>query len=251
RTRARAVVEDFTSDPAFAEHCPAAAALGYRAAHSTPLLTRSGELLGVFTTHYREPHRPTERGLWLTDLLARQAGDWIERRPGEEDLREAARRKDEFLAMLGHELRNPLAPLRGVMETLRRQRLDGAGLERAYAMMERQVGHPTRLVADLLGVSRLTPGPVQLAPAPAHLAELADRAVEMATPGVEGRGHDLSLTLPRKPLRVEGDPIRLTQVIFNLLNNAAKYTDPGGKIWLAVEREGEQAMVRVRDNGSG
>jgi signal transduction histidine kinase/DNA-binding response OmpR family regulator len=251
RTRARVVVDDFTSDPTFAAHRPAAAPLGYRAAHSTPLLTRAGELLGVFTTHYREPHRPTERELWLTDLLARQAADWIERARAEEGLRDAARRKDEFLAMLGHELRNPLAPLRGVMETLRGRKLDGEGQERAYAMMDRQVGHLVRLVDDLLDVSRITRGLVELRKEPVDLAEMAGRAAEMATPAVEGRGHDVSLALPRKPLRVEGDPIRLTQVIFNLLNNAAKYTDPGGKIRLSVEREDGQAVVRVRDNGSG
>src|SRR5262249_28839464 len=113
------------------------------------------------------------------------------------------------------------------------------------------VGHLTRLVDDLLDVSRITRGLVELRKGPVNLAEMADRAIEMANSAVEGRGHDLSLTLPRKPLRVEGDPTRLTQVIFNLLNNAAKYTDAGGKICLAIEREGEQAVVRVRDNGSG
>jgi PAS domain S-box-containing protein len=177
--------------------------------------------------------------------------DVSDRKRAEEALREADRRKDEFLAMLGHELRNPLAPLHGTMETLRRRKLDGGALERAYAMMERQVGHLTRLVDDLLDVSRITRGLVELRREPVNLADVAGQATEMATPALEGRGHDLSVALPRKPLRVEGDATRLTQVVFNLLNNAAKYTDPGGKIWLAVEREGEQAVVRVRDNGSG
>jgi two-component system CheB/CheR fusion protein len=164
-------------------------------------------------------------------------------------LRQADRAKNEFLAMLGHELRNPLAPLRGVMETLRRQALDGPSLERAYAMMDRQVAHLVRLVDDLLDVSRITRGLIELRKEPVNLAEMADRAVEMATAAAEGR--DLNLALPRKPLRVEGDATRLTQVIFNLLSNAAKYTDPGGKIWLGVEREGELAVVRVRDTGTG
>ncbi len=184
-------------------------------------------------------------------FMAGAVVDVTARKRMEDELRDADRRKDEFLAMLGHELRNPLAPLRGVMETLQRQKLEGPALERAYAMMERQVGHLTRLVDDLLDVSRITRGLVELRKVPINLAEAADQAVEMVTPAVEGRGHELSLTLPRKPLRVEGDATRLTQVIFNLLNNAAKYTDAGGRIWLAVEREGDEAVVRVRDNGTG
>jgi two-component system CheB/CheR fusion protein len=177
--------------------------------------------------------------------------DITDRRQMEEDLRQADRRKDEFLAMLGHELRNPLAPLRGVMEVLQRQRLDAPGLERAYAMMNRQVMHLVRLVDDLLDVSRITRGLVELRREPVDLVQVANQAVEMAAPAIEGRGHDLALTLPRKPLRVEGDPTRLTQVFFNLLSNAAKYTDPGGRIDFRVDREGDGAVIRVRDNGNG
>jgi PAS domain S-box-containing protein len=179
------------------------------------------------------------------------AMDITDRKHMEEELREADRRKDEFLAMLGHELRNPLAPLRSVMETLRRHQLDGPALERAYAMMDRQVVHLSRLVDDLLDVSRINRGLVELRKEPVNLAEVAHQAAEMAAPAIEGRGHELSLTLPRKPLRVGGDATRLTQVVFNLLNNAAKYTDPGGRIWLTVERDADQALVRVRDNGTG
>jgi two-component system CheB/CheR fusion protein len=153
--------------------------------------------------------------------------------------------------MLGHELRNPLAPLRSVAEMLQQQQPGGEDLGRAYAMMGRQVAHLTRLVDDLLDVSRITRGLVELRKEPVDLADVADQAVEMAAPAVEGRKHELTVALPRKPLKVEGDPTRLTQVVFNLLNNAAKYTEPGGRIWLTVERVGEQAVVRVRDNGSG
>jgi len=177
--------------------------------------------------------------------------DITDRKRLEEELREAHQRKDEFLAMLAHELRNPLAPLRNVLETLKRQKSDGDGQGRAYAMMERQVGHLTRLVDDLLDVSRITRGLVELRNEPVNLAEVADQAVEMVSPVMENRGHDLHLSLPRKPLRVKGDGTRLTQVICNLLNNAAKYTTPGGRIWLTVEREDDGAVVRVRDNGSG
>ncbi len=177
--------------------------------------------------------------------------DITERKRLEDSLREAAQRKDQFLAMLGHELRNPLAPLRSLTEILLRLKPEDDVRDRAYAMMDRHVGHLTRLVDDLLDVSRISRGLVELRRESVNIAEVANQAVEMAAPAVEGRGHDLSLTLPRKPLRVEGDATRLTQVIFNLLNNAAKYTDPGGRIWLTIEREGQDAVVRVRDNGSG
>ncbi len=168
-----------------------------------------------------------------------------------QQLQEADRHKDEFLAMLGHELRNPLAPLRSLAEVLQRQRLDGPALERAHAMMARQVEHLTRLVDDLLDVSRLTRGKVELRKEVVDLAGVVDRAVEMASPLVEGRGHELMVSLPRRTLRVEGDLTRLTQVVFNLLSNAVKYTEAQGRIWLTAEREGGQAVLRVRDNGSG
>lgn len=177
--------------------------------------------------------------------------DLTDRKRMEDELREADRRKDEFLAMLGHELRNPLAPLRSVMEVLLHRKPEGDFRERIYEMMDRQVEHLARLVDDLLDVSRITRGFVELRNEPVNLADVADPAVEMVGPAVEDRRHDLSLPLPRNPVWVEGDSARLTQVVFNLLSNAAKFTDPGGKIWLSVEREGEQAIVRVRDNGSG
>ncbi len=174
-----------------------------------------------------------------------------DRKRAESALRDADTRKDEFLAMLGHELRNPLAPLQGIIETLQRQRLDDGALEQAYAMMARQVEHLTRLVDDLLDVSRITRGLVNLRKGPVDLVRVAELAVEMAAPAVDGRGHDLTMALPTKPVWIEGDETRLTQVVFNLVNNAAKYTDPGGRIWLTVEREGDRTLVRVRDNGVG
>jgi PAS domain S-box-containing protein len=225
---------------------------GIRASQSTPLLSRSdGALLGMISTHWREPHEPKAAELRLLDVLARQAADLIEGKRIVEALRESDRRKDEFLAMLGHELRNPLAPLWSVIETLQRQKLNESELQRAYAMMERQVMHLRRLVDDLLDVSRITRGVIELRKETVDLARIVDEAVEMAAPVIEDRGHNLTISRPRKAPWVEGDEARLTQVIFNLLNNAAKYTDPGGRISLTMEREDHQAVVRVRDNGSG
>jgi PAS domain S-box-containing protein len=225
---------------------------GIRAAQSTPLLSRTdGAMLGMITTHWREPHEPKAAELRLLDVLARQAADLIEGKRIVEALHESDRRKDEFLAMLGHELRNPLAPLWSVIETLQRQKLNENELQRAYAVMQRQVMHLRRLVDDLLDVSRITRGTIELQKETVDLARIVDEAVEMAAPVIEDRGHNLTISEPRKTPSVEGDEARLTQVIFNLLNNAAKYTDPGGRINLTLEREDHQAVVRVRDNGSG
>lgn len=199
---------------------------------------------------------------WLSDkgdvfgsgtgrYLAGACVDITERKRLEDELREADRRKDEFLAMLGHELRNPLAPMRNVLEALRRNHLDEAGLERAYGMMDRQVGHLSRLVNDLLDVSRITLGLIELQKETVNVAEVAEAAVEMAMPAVTSRRLELTLALPRKPLQIQGDRARLIQVVFNLLNNAAKYTPAGGQIWLSLEREDGHVAIRVRDNGSG
>lgn len=206
--------------------------------------------------------RPGGEICWLSDkgdvfgagagrYLAGACVDITDRKRLEAELLDADRRKDEFLAMLGHELRNPLAPLRNVLEALRRSHLDEAALERACAMMDRQVGHLSRLVNDLLDVSRITLGLIELQKEPVNVAEVAEAAVEMAMPAVTSRRLELTLAWPRKPLRIQGDRARLIQVVFNLLNNAAKYTPAGGQIWLSLEREDGWVALRVRDNGSG
>lgn len=199
---------------------------------------------------------------WLSDqgdvfgagderYLAGACIDVTERKELEERLRDADQRKDEFLAMLGHELRNPLAPLRNVVDTLQGHGLAPAQQLQAYAVMDRQIGQLTRLVNDLLDVFRITLGRIDLSTERVDLATVAELAVETAAPVLESRGHELTVSTPRKPLWIEGDPARLTQVIFNLLNNAAKYTPPGGHVRLSLEREEGWAVVRVRDNGAG
>ncbi|MGZ8236769.1 MAG: hybrid sensor histidine kinase/response regulator [Methylobacter sp.] len=176
-----------------------------------------------------------------------------------EQLQDTDRRKDEFLAMLAHELRNPLAPIRNTVQLLRLMEPKNPGLNRANDMIERQVNHLVRLVDDLLDVSRVSRGNIQLQKEPVDLVAVARQAVEMSQPLIEGRRHELSMTLPPQTVLVEGDFTRLEQVVSNLLNNAAKYTDEGGTIWLTVEQTGgvagsdaeNEALIRVRDTGRG
>jgi signal transduction histidine kinase len=246
-----AVVEDVQVDPAYEPFRAAAAAAGYRAVQATPLHGRGGELLGMVSTYFRKPHRPSDHDQRVLDLYGRMAAGFIERVRAEQALREADRHKNEFLAMLGHELRNPLTSLRGVVDMLRRQNPDKAAAEHGYAMLERQVEHLTRLVDDLLDVARVARGKIKLQKEPLELAQIVEQAVEMATPVLRERGQKLAVSLPHRPLRLEGDRTRLTQVLFNLLENAAKYTKSGGKISLRGDHDGGQAVVRVRDNGTG
>jgi signal transduction histidine kinase len=168
-----------------------------------------------------------------------------------EELGEADRRKDEFLAMLAHELRNPLAPIRNAVEVLKMIGPPDARLQRAREMIDRQVKHLARLVDDLLDVSRITTGKVQLRTGPVDLAVVIARAVETSRPLIDSRRHELAVRLPPEALVVEADPIRLAQVVSNLLNNAAKYAEEGGHIELTVGAGRGEAVVRVRDDGMG
>lgn len=181
--------------------------------------------------------------------------DITERKRAEEALRDADRRKDEFLATLSHELRNPLAPLRNAIELLRLGGPKDPVTVKVYDMIERQVTQMVRLVDDLLDVSRVSQGKVQLQKVPLDLIAVAQQATEMILPLINARRHELSVQLPTEPVPVKGDPARLAQVVSNLLNNAAKYTDRGGRIALTLERGMRGAMpvavIRVRDSGRG
>lgn len=177
--------------------------------------------------------------------------DITERKLLEEALRDADRRKDEFLATLAHELRNPLAPIRNSLEILKLPRIDPATIQQTRAMMERQVHHLVRLVDDLLDVSRVMRGKIELRKEPVELANVVARAVETVQPLIAVQGHRLELSLPDGSLLLDADPIRLAQVLGNLLTNAAKYTEANGHIWLSTEQEGHEVVLRVRDNGMG
>ena len=168
-----------------------------------------------------------------------------------EALRDADKRKDEFLAMLAHELRNPLSPIRHALSLVRAEDVQPELIPWALEMMERQVDHMVRLVDDLLDVSRATQGKIKLRKERVEVARVVTHAVETARPLIDSLGHHLSVSLPPQPIWLEADEIRLEQVLANLLNNAAKYTDRGGRIWLSVEQQGDQVSLAVRDSGIG
>ena len=169
----------------------------------------------------------------------------------QQQLEDADRRKDEFLATLAHELRNPLAPIRNSLNILRMTGGTGAGAERLHEMMERQVAQMVRLVDDLLELSRISRGKIELQRQNIDLSTIIDQAVETSQPFIEAAGHQLTVSLPDVRLPVNGDLVRLAQVFSNLLNNAAKYTNPGGKIALTAKREGAELVISVCDNGIG
>jgi PAS domain S-box-containing protein len=168
-----------------------------------------------------------------------------------EDLQEASRRKDEFLAMLAHELRNPLAPIGNALQILRLPDANAQALELAKDVMDRQLAHMVRLVDDLLDVSRITTGKVELRKERIELAKVLQNAVETSRPLIEASNHTLMMQTAPEPIWLDGDLTRLAQVVSNLLNNSARYTKPNGRIWLTTETRDGEALVRVCDNGIG
>jgi len=213
-----------------------------------PIMAR-GRVLGVIILGTEEPGRYGPKTLALLEELGLRAGVALENSQLYRAAQEADRRKDEFLAMLGHELRNPLSPILTALELMRRKAPQAC--ERERATIERQIEHMVRLVDDLLDVSRITRGKIQLKRERIDPMAVLTKAVEMTAPLLERRSHHLELVPPPEPLLVEGDSARLAQVLANLLNNAAKYTDPGGRIRVSVSREGRQVVLSVRDSGTG
>ena len=179
-------------------------------------------------------------------------GHLTERLKNEQALRTADRRKDEFLATLGHELRNPLAPILNSLEILKLSgTFDDDRTTAACAVMERQVHHLNRLVDDLLEVSRITRGVIDVKKEPLELAAIVRAALETSRPVLDNLRHEVTLDLAPEAMVVAGDPVRLTQVFANLLNNAAKYTNHGGRIVVTIRQENKEAVVTVTDNGIG
>ncbi len=177
--------------------------------------------------------------------------DISDRKKYEEELREADRRKDEFLAVLAHELRNPLAPIRTGLELMRLAGDDSTAIEEVRTTMERQSQQMVRLIDDLLDVSRITRGAVDLRKSRVELAAVVESAIETSRPLIEEMAHKLDVTVPKQPIVLEADPTRLAQVISNLLNNAAKYTPRGGSVSVSAERIDGLAVISVKDSGIG
>ena len=206
-------------------------------------------------------HILQEREAWLTEQRSRLEAEALKRRLEEQRvhsaelqrlnrrLEEDDRRKDEFIAVLGHELRNPLAPLVNGLELL--ETADARAVERARGVMRRQVDHLIRLVDDLLDMSRVTRGKIELRRSRVRAGDLIDQAVSLATPLIAERGHELVTEREGADVCVDGDEVRLTQVLANLLNNAARYTEPGGRLSLGVKASGSGVEFCVKDNGRG
>jgi signal transduction histidine kinase len=242
--------DDAATDDRTRHALPAFAALGMRAAMAVPLVKDRRVVARMFV-HSGSPRwwSPGEEA--LARNVAERTWDAVTRARSVQELRDEHRHKDEFLAMLAHELRNPLAPLRSGLRVLARAEDDRAAVARVRRMMDRQIGHMVRLIDDLLDVSRVSRGLVELCRVRVDLADVVASAVETSTPAIEAGGHELSIDLAPGPLAIDADPTRLSQVVANLLNNAAKYTPAGGRIRVEGRREGDQVVVRVSDNGIG
>jgi PAS domain S-box-containing protein len=208
--------------------------------------TKDGRLVDISLTV--SPVRDTGGRVVGASKIAR---DITERKRAEQALREADRRKDEFIALLAHELRNPLAPIRNGLEVMRLDPADAEAVGQARSMMERQLAHMVRLIDDLLDVSRINLNKMELRRTRVDLSDIITSAVEIARPLIDEGGHSLSVSLPPAAFMLHADPTRLAQIFGNLLSNSARYTLAGGHIWLTVERRGNDAVISVRDDGIG
>jgi PAS domain S-box-containing protein len=221
--------------------------------YETVRLARDGRRLDVSLTV--SPLRDSEGRVIGASKIAR---DVTERKRVEAALqeavaalREADRHKDEFLALLAHELRNPLAPLRAGLQIMRMAADDAALVARTRDMMDRQLSHMVRLIDDLLDISRISRNKMELRRSRVLLADVVSSAVETARPVLEAAGHELAVSLPAEPVHLDADLTRLAQVFGNLLHNSSKYTERGGHIWLTATVDGELLVVAVRDDGIG
>jgi signal transduction histidine kinase/DNA-binding response OmpR family regulator len=255
-------LDDVTQDARYGKNAPHRGMphghLPVRSYLAVPVKSRSGEVIGGLFFGHPEPSVFTARAERLVSGIATQAAVAVDNARLYEQslqliakLQESDRHKDEFLATLSHELRNPLAPLRNSLHLLRIAGGDSGSAAPVHEMMERQVNHLVRLVDDLLEMSRISRGTFALRRERVELAAIVNNAVETSDPLIRSAGHNLTVTLPDTPLWINGDPVRLAQILANVLNNAAKYTDPGGEIRIDARRIGGVAEIAIRDNGSG
>ncbi len=216
-----------------------------------PLQARGRTLGALILGQGQSNRRFTSVERALAEDLAARAAIALDNARLYRNVQEADRHKNDFLSMLSHELRNPLTPIRNAIQLLGKHGAPESDIPKLYEMIDRQVRHLTRMVDDLLDLSRITRGKIHLQIERVAVSDIVARAVEISRPLIDSRKHELTVALPSEPQYVRGDPIRLAQTIGNLLHNAAKYTDEGGHIWVSVERSEEMAVFRVRDNGLG
>jgi PAS domain S-box-containing protein len=267
-TASRFMIEDFehpTDGPYSPAYLEVSRAMGIRAKQSTPLISRSGQTVGVLSTHYTEPHRFEDRELRVLDMLARQAADWIERRHAkiererllarEREAREqaehAAKLKDNFLATLSHELRAPLTAILAWTELLQMEPEDIAQVRDGLDVIGRNARAQAQLVGDLLDLSRITTGKMRLDTQIVNLVDLTYDAIAGVRPACEAKQIKLSHVVEATLDPIQGDPSRLQQVLWNLLSNAVKFTPERGSVELALSRVGSQVEIRVSDSGVG
>jgi PAS domain S-box-containing protein len=243
------------------DECPMAIALNDgRNVRGTEAIAERPDGTRVWFMPYPTPLRDSEGHIvgginMLVDITERKKTEDALRQ-SKETLTEADRRKDEFLAMLGHELRNPLAPIRNMLEILKQGDGHPDLMQQARATMDRQLGHMTRLIDDLLDVSRINRGRIELKLELVELASVIDQSIEACRPLADCAKHEVTVTLPSEPIHLHADPMRLAQVFGNLLNNACKYTEMGGRIGLSAElagggRQPREVVVTVKDSGMG
>jgi PAS domain S-box-containing protein len=257
RSGQTSVVGDVARDLRTAAFVEAYRKLGVDAYVATPSV-RAGELVSALVVAMAEPHEWNEREVALINLVAERTWLAVEKlqldralRESDAALRDADQRKDEFLATLAHELRNPLSLVRNVVTLQQGPNTPDADPHWGRDIIERQVNYLTRLTDDLFDVSRITREQLDLQKEPVNLPEVIRAAVESCRPLIDQRKHELTVTMSQDAIYLDADRVRLTQVVMNLLNNAAKYTPDPGHIWLNVELAGDTVEVRIKDTGVG
>jgi len=270
--RRQVVVEDVTTDPVFAPYRAAAEGAGFRSCHSTPLIARRGDIVGVLSVFFPGPRRPSEREMRLMDLHARIAADAIENARLHQRLQReledrkqslarehiaraeaesANRMKDEFLATVSHELRTPLNAILGWAHILRAGAPDEATMTRGMEVIERNAQTQAQLVEDILDASRVITGSLRLTRGRVDLAAVINTATDSVRLGAEGKGIELAVILDPAARQISGDASRLQQMVWNLLSNAIKFTSPGGRVEIRLARIDGYAQIQVTDTGEG
>jgi signal transduction histidine kinase/CheY-like chemotaxis protein len=243
-------LDDIEADPRSAPYAAGYASIGTTSLLVVPLV-KGGRLVAILYLHCAKPRRWSDADAFVAEEVAQRTWDAIERANAENALRLANSRKDEFLAMLAHELRNPLAPVGAAAQLLELGHVEGARALDLGKIISRQVGHMTTLLNDLLDVSRVTRGMIELDLHAVDLHSVVETANEQVRPLVEQRRHVLSYAAPAEPMLVQGDFVRLVQVLANVINNAAKYTPEGGRIAVVLTGQPERVGISVMDNGNG